>query len=200
MRFSKLSYAIFLCMWVCCFLAVGAEPLDNDDEKVAITPKRTLEWKDFKTVKVIQGKTSINALCLSTCDIEILKVIPKGNHVMLDVKAIVKHQNDLSLVTESFLSSNDSDTKSQVLHHENGHFLIAQIIGYRIVKEAQDYQFHPTNYKSQLNQIINRHFRSWKQMDQLYDLETTKPRNPSMQKKWDDYFKKELEKLKSAIR
>ncbi|MCC5936737.1 MAG: hypothetical protein JJU34_05605 [Lunatimonas sp.] len=171
----------------------------NDDEKVAITPNRTLEWKDFKTVKVIQGKTSINALCLSTCDIEIQQVIPKGNYVQLNVKAIVKHQKDLSQVTENFLTNNTDDTKAQVLHHENGHFLIAQIIGYRIVKDAQGFQFHPKNYKAQLNQIINGHFRSWKQMDQLYDLETTKPRNPAMQKKWDEYFSKELTKLKAAI-
>lgn len=200
MLFFALRYAILLGALICYALPAVASSGENDDEKVSITPRRTLEWKDFKTVKVIQGKSSINALCLSTCDIEILKAIPKGNHVMLDVKAIIKHQNDLSQVTESFLASNSSETKSQVLHHENGHFLIAQIIGYRIVKEAQDSQFHPTNYKIQLNQIINRHFRSWKQMDQLYDLETTKPRNPAMQKKWDDYFSKELDKLKSAIR
>ncbi|WP_245189673.1 hypothetical protein [Lunatimonas salinarum] len=171
----------------------------NDDEKVAISPKRTLEWKDFKTVKTIQGKSSINALCLSTCDIEIKRVIPKGSYVQLEVKALVNHKNDLSQVTENFLTTNDEATKAQVLHHENGHFLIAQIIGYRIVKDAQGFQFHPKNYKSQLNQLISGHFRYWKQMDQLYDLETTKPRNPAMQKKWDEYFAKELAKLKAAI-
>lgn len=198
-----LFHALKIIGFLCVLLPLTGEDLKgkiaNDEEKVAITPRRTLEWKDFKTVKTIQGKSSINALCLSTCDIEIQKVISKGSYVQLEVKAIVNHQNDLSQVTESFLATNDDATKAQVLHHENGHFLIAQIIGYRIVKDARGFQFHPKNYKAQLNQIISGHFRSWKQMDQLYDLETTKPRNPAMQKKWDEYFSKELAKLKAAI-
>lgn len=163
--------------------------------KVAISPNRPLGWEDFKVVKVIQGKSTINAICLSTCDVEILKVTPAGNYVKLDVKAIVQHQNELSQVTERFLATNDAATKAHVLHHENGHFLIAQIIGHRIVKDATGYAFDPKNYKPQLNQIIATHFRSWKQMDRLYDLECTNPRNPAMQKKWDDYFQKELSKF-----
>lgn len=163
---------------------------------VAINPNRTLSWDDFKVVKVINGKSTINAICLSTCEVEILKVIPKGKHVSLQVKAIVQHQPELSQVKESFLANNDAATKTQVLHHENGHFLIAQIIGHRIAKNVQEYAFDPKNYKAQLNQIIKTHFRSWNQMDQLYDMECTNPRNLVMQKKWDDYFEKELNKFK----
>lgn len=179
------------------FILLGSEarPDKTVASTVAISPNRTLGWEDFKVVKVIQGKSTINAICLSTCDVEILKITPKGNYVNLAVKATVRHQNELSQVTESFLANNDSATKAQVLHHENGHFLIAQIIGYRIVRDTKGFAFDPKNYKTQLNQIIKNHFRSWKQMDQLYDLESTNPRNPAMQKKWDNYFQKELSKF-----
>lgn len=196
MKSQKLVYIILLLSLI--LLGSNAWPDEKLASTVAINPNRTLGWEDFKVVKVIQGKSTINAICLSTCEVEILKITPRGNHVSLDVKAVVQHQPELSQVTENFLANNDAATKAQVLHHENGHFLIAQIIGHRIVKDAQGYAFDPKNYKTQLNQIIKTHFRSWKQMDQLYDLESTNPRNLVMQKKWDDYFIKELNKFKTT--
>lgn len=196
MKSQKLVYIILLLSLI--LLGSNAWPDEKLASTVAINPNRTLGWEDFKVVKVIQGKSTINAICLSTCEVEILKITPRGNHVSLDVKAVVQHQPELSQVTENFLANNDAATKAKVLHHENGHFLIAQIIGHRIVKDAQGYAFDPKNYKTQLNQIIKTHFRSWKQMDQLYDLESTNPRNLVMQKKWDDYFIKELNKFKTT--
>lgn len=196
MKFQKPIYIILLLSLI--LLGSNTWPDEKLASTVAIHPNRSLGWEDFKVVKVIQGKSTINAICLSTCEVEILKITPRGNHVSLDVKAVVQHQPELSQVTESFLANNDATTKAQVLHHENGHFLIAQIIGHRIVKDAQGYAFDPKNYKAQLNQIIKTHFRSWKQMDQLYDLESTNPRNLVMQKKWDDYFIKELNKFKTT--
>ena len=195
MKSHKPLYVILLLTFSLILLGSKAWPDDKLASTVAINPNRTLGWEDFKVVKVIQGKSSINAICLSTCEVEIVKVTPRGTHVSLAVKAIIQHQKDLSQVTESFLANNDAATKAQVLHHENGHFVIAQLIGHRIVKDVGGYAFDPKNYKAQLNQIIKTHFRSWKQMDQLYDLESTNPRNLAMQKKWDDYFKKELSKF-----
>ncbi|WP_232834883.1 DUF922 domain-containing protein [Pleomorphovibrio marinus] len=172
---------------------------NNPTGKVSITPNRSLGWEDFKVVPQVQGKSTINALCLSTCDVEIRKVNTYTDHVTLEVEAIVKHQNEMSQVRESFLAESSDAIKATVLHHENGHFLIAQIIGYRIVKDAQGFKFDKKNYKNQLNQIVRKHFRSWNQMDQLYDLETTKPRNATQQQKWDKFFEKELAKLKSEV-
>src|SRR5690554_7998711 len=81
-------------------LGANAWPGEKIANAVAINPNRTLSWDDFKVVKVINGKSTINAICLSTCEVEILKVAPKGRHVSLDVKAIVEHQPELSQVTE----------------------------------------------------------------------------------------------------
>ena len=179
----------------------GAKPQVPDffRSKVSILPNRSLGWPDFKKVDVIMGKNSINALCLSTCEVEINKVITYKDHVKLEIVAQVEHQNELSLVTVDFLSRADEATKNEVLHHENGHFIIAQIIGYRIVKDANAYRFHPKNYKSQLNGIIRENFKDWKRLDSQYDAQTTKPNNPEMQRKWDKFFAEELEDLKRKI-
>ncbi len=166
--------------------------------EVTVSPNRTLNWEDFRKVDVIRGTSSINAICLSTCEVEINKVTAFSDHVKLEIDAQIEHQKELSQVTVSFLSRGD-DTKKEVLHHENGHFIIAQIIGYRIVKDANAYRFHPKNYKSQLNAIIRENFKDWKRLDSQYDAHTTKPNNPEMQRKWDRFFAEELEALKREI-
>lgn len=167
--------------------------------KVSILPNRSLGWEDFKKVEVIMGKNSINALCLSTCEVEINKVNAYNDHVKLEIDAQVEHQKELSQVTLDFLSRADEATKKEVLHHENGHFIIAQIIGYRIVKDANAYRFNKNNYKSQLNGIIRENFKDWKRLDSQYDAQTTKPNNPEMQRKWDRFFAEELEALKREV-
>ncbi|MEX2513136.1 MAG: hypothetical protein WD398_09530 [Cyclobacteriaceae bacterium] len=154
---------------------------------------------DFKRVDVIKGKSSINAICISSCEVEILSINPFKEHVKLNIEAKVQLHKDLTQVNLGFLSRSDESTKSQVLHHENGHFLIAQIIGHRIVREANAYQFHPKNYKVQLNAIIRENFKDWNRLDSQYDAQTTKPRNEEMQMKWDRFFLAELEDLKSTI-
>lgn len=175
-------------------------PIHNDpSEKVLVFPNRTLQWKDFKQVQKVKGKSSINAICLSSCDVKIKNIKQFKDHVKLDIVANIKHQNELSEVSLDFLEKADDPTKKEVLHHENGHFIIAQIVGYRIVKDVQAYKFHPKNYKHQLNDIIRENFQAWRMMDALYDTETTKPRNAEMQRKWDRFFKEELETLRNEI-
>lgn len=166
------------------------------ENSVHISPNRSLQWRDFQQVAQIRGKASINALCLSTCDVEIKKIHPKNDHVVLEVKAIIKHQKELSQVSRKFLARANKETKSQVLHHENGHFLIAQIIGYRIVRDVKQAKFDKKKYKAELNNIIRANFKEWNALDRQYDKETTKPRNIEAQKKWDQFFQSELAALK----
>ncbi|MEX2566940.1 MAG: hypothetical protein WD431_13430 [Cyclobacteriaceae bacterium] len=180
----------------------GSSPPDEPYKvrgKVSIFPQRTLKWEDFKKVDVIKGKTSINAICISSCEVEILALTPLKDHVYLTIEAKVQLQKELTQVNVDFLSRSDERIKSQVLHHENGHFLIAQIIGHRIVRDVNAYKFHPKNYKVQLNAIIRENFKDWNRLDSQYDAQTTKPRNKEMQMKWDRFFLAELEDLKTTI-
>lgn len=162
--------------------------------KITVYPNRQLVWKDFKQVPLINGSESINATCFSTTDFQINRIYDEGTHKRIDLKAIIALHEEHSQVSLHFLKRANGETKKQVLHHENGHFKIAQIIGRRIVQSVDAFPFHPADYQAQLDSIVRSHYKEWSRLDQEYDYETTKPRNPEKQKEWDLWFKEELEK------
>ena len=164
----------------------------NLPKKVTIKPNRTLIWKDFTHVEKISGRESINATCISTTDFEIRKIQDKGDHKRITLNAVIEQQKELSKVSTRFLNRANKSTRDQVLHHENGHFKIAQIIGHRIVQSVEAFQFDPNEYKIQLDSIVRAHYRDWSQLDRDYDEETTNPRSPEKQREWDIFFKNEL--------
>jgi hypothetical protein len=162
--------------------------------KITVYPNRQLVWKDFKQVPLINGSESINATCFSTTDFQINRIYDEGTHKRIDLKAIIALHEERSQVSLHFLKRANGETKKQVLHHENGHFKIAQIIGRRIVQNVDSFPFHPADYQTQLDSIVRSHYKEWSRLDQEYDYETTKPRNLEKQKEWDLWFKEELEK------
>ena len=163
--------------------------------KISIYPNRALIWKDFKQVPLINGNEGINATCFSTTDFQINRIYDEGAHKRIDLQAKIALLEDRTQVSLHFLKRADGETKKQVLHHENGHFIIAQIIGRRIVQNVDAFRFHPEDYQVQLDSIVRSHYREWSRLDQEYDQETTKPRNLDKQKEWDLWFKAELAKL-----
>lgn len=164
--------------------------------KITVYPNRPLVWKDFKQVPVINGNQGINATCFSTTDFQINRIYDEGEYKRIDLKAKIALLEDRTQVSLHFLKRADGETKKQVLHHENGHFKIAQIIGRRIVQSVDRFLFDPANYRAQLDSIVRSHYGEWSRLDQEYDQETTKPRNLEKQQEWDGWFKEELTKLR----
>ncbi|WP_245802907.1 DUF922 domain-containing protein [Cyclobacterium lianum] len=194
--FLYLAAGVFICGGLLCGHIPKSPPKRG---KVTVSPNRTLTWEDFKQVDLIRGKSSINAICLSTCEVEILKVHSYSDHVKLEINAKINLQKDLTQVTRDFLDRSDQVRRQQVLHHENGHFAIAQIIGYRIVRDVNGREFDPRQYKVQLNGIIRENFKDWKRLDSQYDAQTTKPVNEEMQNRWDHFFQSEMAAVKKEI-
>lgn len=166
--------------------------------KILIHPNRTLIWKDFKQVDLIAGRESINAKCISTTNFDINRIYKEGNFVRIDLNAKIELQEELSQVSLHFLAKSNKAKKEQVLHHENGHFKVAQIIGRRIVNTVDDFKFDQNNYKSQLDSIVKNNYREWALLDKKYDQETTNPRNQEKQREWDHFFKNELALLSGS--
>ncbi|GAB3015766.1 hypothetical protein GCM10027284_38570 [Cyclobacterium sediminis] len=163
---------------------------------VSINPNRPLNWNDFKKVNLIGNRSTINAITQSTCEIEIVKINDQGDHVSLDIEVKINLHKELSQVKNDFFKTRDAATKERVLHHENGHYLIAQIIGHRILKAVNNYKFDKKNHRTQLNKIIKENFKDWKRLDEQYDAQSTKPHNPEMQARWDRFIASELQALK----
>src|SRR5690554_4677493 len=116
--------------------------------KITVHPNRQLVWKDFKQVPLINGTESINATCFSTTDFQIHRMYDEGEHKRINLKAIIALEEERTQVSLHFLKRADGETKRSVLHHENGHFKIAQIIGRRIVQTVDYFRFHPSDYQS----------------------------------------------------
>lgn len=183
-----LAGAIALILLLGCYWAFSPS-------KITVYPNRQLIWKDFKQVPLINGSEHINATCFSTTDFQINRIYDDGEYKRIDLKAKIALHEDRTQVSLHFLKRADGETKKQVLHHENGHFKIAQIIGRRIVQSVDAFPFDPKDYQSQLDSIVRSHYGEWNRLDQEYDRETTKPRNLENQKEWDLFFKEELGKL-----
>jgi|SRR5690554_1599927 len=164
-------------------------------DKIEVHPNRPLVWRDFKQVGLIKGSENINATCISTTDFEIKRIYDDGEHKRIELKARIALHEEQTQVALHFLSRANKDTKQQVLHHENGHFKIAQIIGRRIVHVVDSFLFHPRDYQAQLDSIVRSNYRNWTDLDREYDHVTTNPRNLEKQKEWDRWFRDELEKL-----
>lgn len=162
---------------------------------VSINPNRPLNWNDFKKVNLIGNRSTINAITQSTCEIDILNIKKRGDHVSLDIEVKINLHKELSQVKNEFFTTRDAQTKQRVLHHENGHYLIAQIIGHRILNAVNNYKFDEKNHRTQLNRIIKENFKDWKRMDEQYDAQATKPYNPEMQARWDRFIASELQSL-----
>jgi len=159
---------------------------------ISISPNRTLQWRDFKMVKVINNRPSINARCI-TYIVPTIKNVKQGDGYAKIITALdVGIDEELTQVSGQFMTKADQEKRQVVLNHENGHFKIAQIIGHRILDQIEGHRFHPTDYQEEFDSLVRAQFLEWRNMDQQYDLETTNPRDPVKQREWDRFFRVEL--------
>lgn len=163
---------------------------------ISITPNRSLLWRDFKFVKQIGNRPSINARTITYIIPTIKKVKNEQGYKRIIPDIDVGIDENLTQVSSGFMSRSDQEKKQVVLNHENGHFKIAQIIGYRILRDTDNFLFHPTDYQQEFDSLIRTNFIEWKRMDQQYDYETTNPRNLERQSEWDNFFRSTLNSLK----
>jgi hypothetical protein len=187
------KYALFLMVLLSVVLG-GYHYYDQNFSSISINPNRPLQWRDFKMVKVINNRPSINARCITYITPTIKNVQQKDGFAKIITDLDVGIDEDLTQVSGAFMSRADPATKQVVLNHENGHFKIAQIIGHRILNQADNHRFHPTAYQEQFDSLVRAQFIAWREMDRQYDLETTSPRDPVKQGEWDLFFKSELKK------
>lgn len=163
---------------------------------INISPNRLLSWRDFEYVKQIGNRPSINARTTTYITPTIKKIKNAQSYKKIIPDIYVGIDEHLTQVSIGFMSRSDQELKKLVLNHENGHFKIAQIIAYRILKETEVFLFHPENYQQEFDSLVRTHFIEWKRMDQLYDYETTNPRDMERQNEWNKFFKSTLNEYK----
>ena len=148
-------------------------------------------------VKEINNRPGINARCITYIVPTIKNVKNRDGRTYIIPDVDVGIEEELTQVSGSFLAKADQNKKQIVLNHENGHFKIAQIIGHKILRQTEAFDFHPTNYQQEFDSLVKANFLEWRQLDRQYDQETTNPRDLDKQREWDRFFRITLNAYKN---
>ncbi|MBS9524873.1 hypothetical protein KIH41_11815 [Litoribacter ruber] len=192
MRFNRQHTIYIIAGLLLVFLAAFGAQAFREKSRITLSPDRNLVWRDFKQVKTIRNKPSINARTATYIQPKINSTSGKNGVIRIYPSVEIGIDPDHTQVSLGFLSRSDKATKDAVLNHENGHFKIAQLIGKQILNAIEAFEFDKSRYQDQFDSLVQEHYKYWREMEGAYDYETTNPRDLERQKEWDNFFEKEL--------
>lgn len=83
-----------------------------------------------------------------------------------------------------------------LLEHEQGHFNIGWLFAIAFQKRVNATAFFRQNYESRIAEIFKEELEKYRKLELQYDKETKHFHDREQQKKWDLFFKKELDKYR----
>jgi len=83
-----------------------------------------------------------------------------------------------------------------LLEHEQGHFNIGWLLAIAFQQRVDQTVFFRQNYEQRAAEIFNEEFEKYRKLELQYDKETKHFHDREQQKKWNLFFKKELEKYR----
>ncbi|MBI5856238.1 MAG: DUF922 domain-containing protein [Sphingobacteriales bacterium] len=90
----------------------------------------------------------------------------------------------------------DGKVNDSLLIHEQGHFDIGRICALEVQRKVDNTVFFRSNYAASLKQMVDEIIEKYRKMEKDYDKETDHYHNREQQKKWDNFFMKELDKYR----
>ena len=105
-----------------------------------------------------------------------------------DIQLTLNHNK--SWMDKQKISS--ADMLSEILKHEQGHYLIAYLEQQELLRAVSKTVFY-ADYQYQARAIFNQIDAKYKQLNLDYDEDTRHMTNREQQQSWDAYFKKRLE-------
>jgi predicted secreted Zn-dependent protease len=88
----------------------------------------------------------------------------------------------------------DENMMAEVLHHEQGHFLIAFLMQQEMIRELNAFRY-TGDYQRQTNAIFNRIDDKYRRMNADYDSDTQHMQNRKQQAAWTTFLDKELTRM-----
>ncbi|MBA3899877.1 MAG: DUF922 domain-containing protein [Bacteroidetes bacterium] len=106
----------------------------------------------------------------------------------------------LTIIVIAFFSKSKSwvkeeDKTSSTLAHEQLHFDISELYARKMRKKYRENRFKKRNFKEDFNKIAEKILVELNLFQNIYDKETTNPRNEEKQQEWAERVKKELLEL-----
>ncbi len=144
---------------------------------------RPLTWSDFKGIP--DEKSSFHAFTVWNMKSEVINVKHRKDTVVFSYKAYAE-LGDSSWVKKGKESE-------YLLKHEQGHFDIAKLCAREITETMKKTIFLRNDFPAKFNDVLKEIREKYNIMTWQYDLETNHSKDKAAQKKWDDYFEKELQ-------
>lgn len=86
----------------------------------------------------------------------------------------------------------NADMMAEVLHHEQGHFLIAFLMQQEMIRELNAFRY-TGDYQRQANNIFNRIDEKYRRMNAAYDSETMHMQDRKQQANWTVFLNRQLQ-------
>lgn len=86
----------------------------------------------------------------------------------------------------------NADMMAEVLHHEQGHYLIAFLMQQEMIRELNAFRY-TGDYQRQANNIFNRIDEKYRRMNAAYDSETMHMQDRKQQANWTVFLNKQLQ-------
>lgn len=154
--------------------------------RVAAQPYRQLRPDDFQGVPHPQS----GAIAYTNCTIDFKYEASRRNGYYLlncNIQLVMNHYK--SWMDRAHITS--AQMMTEVLKHEQGHYIIAYLEQQELMREIQHTQFG-ADYRSQAMDLFNRVDAKYRQLNHDYDDDTGHMLNRTQQTSWDNWFQKRL--------
>ena len=130
-------------------------------------------------------------IAYTNCSIDFkYEAYKRNGYYQLYFNINLKVNRDRSWMDKGNITS--SEMLSEVLKHEQGHYIIAYLEQQELLREVGKTVFG-SNYQYQAQQIFDRIDAKYKQLNQDYDEDTQHMTNRTQQNSWDKFFQHKLE-------
>ena len=154
----------------------------NEDDKIYWDAGKRLAWNDYKA-SPDYNDTSNSALTFYGIS-SVIKT--KKDTAAFQIKSMFDIQ-------KSWVKPEDkTDT---LLHHEQGHFDIAEVYARKLKKTVHDYTFKKATLGTDFNTIYKKNSEALNTQQGIYDEETDHGRIFAKQKEWNEKIQREIKEL-----
>lgn len=172
----------FLILFIACFLLSFSQPSSSFNTKgeMAWNKNKLLVWSDFR--KKASTYEIAGDAALTTTSIQV------GTSLLgkeLTITVVAKFYPYQSWTVKSKQSDG-------LLHHEQLHFDITELIARQLRKELLETIKTKKDY-SKMNHTVETFMKKWDDIQELYDQESDHNRDDEGQAKWNKFIPEELE-------
>lgn len=177
----KMKAVKYFCSFAGLIIIYSFVGVSEEDEKIYWRKNLKLSWNDFR------GVPETNKPHASLSDYGINSFDTINNRSVKFTVVSYFHKNK-SWIKQGCLSG-------ALLHHEQGHFDIAEVYARKLRKTLKEYHFNLQIIKRDFHRLSDENYAEFGREEALYDIETNHSKNTIQQRVWEQRIANELNQL-----